>query len=506
MIASLHAAVRLMLGALGAVFFFFGMRFLLRRLKRILLVKKISTPLTILLIYFAFLIFQFFYPLPLSPRLALYLKTFFTFLGIYIVILFTEILLVDYLVPLRRRIPPPSLLREIVRWVLAIIVAFVLLRVMLNLDLSPIFFTSAAVTLVIGLALRDLLSNLFSGITLNMERPFRTGDWVMAGSQIGEVVNTTWRATRIKTLDGDFVIIPNATISTEQIINYHAPSKLHARHLMVGVSYEASPNKVKDVMAKAALETDGVLKKHSPVVWLKDFGDFSITYELKFWIDNYRLYNEIEDEVRTRIWYSFKRNGIRIPFPIRNIYMRSVSAEDEKALRERQIGESIAVMSSIEILKPLNREELWELSSKAKTCYYGRGETLVRQGESGDSFFIIKEGEAEVSVVDERGKESVVAHLTREGFFGEGSLLTGEERSATVIAVEDTEVVVIEKSNFADILTRKPEICTSLSRILQSRLKELAEKRAVLEEIPEEEIEVESSSVILKKIRNFFGL
>jgi len=504
--ASLHAAVRLILGALCALFFLFGIRFLLRKCRNILLVKKISTPVTILLIYFAFLILRFFYPLPLPPRLALYLKTFFTFLGIYIVILFTEVLLVDYLVPLRRRIPPPSLLREIVRWALAIVVAFVLLKVMLNLDLSPIFFTSAAVTLVIGLAMRDLLSNLFSGITLNMERPFRTGDWVMAGSQIGEVVNTTWRATRIKTLDGDFVIIPNATISTEQIINYHAPSKLHARHLEVGVSYEASPNKVKDVMVKAALETDGVLKKHSPVVWLKDFGDFSITYELKFWIDNYGLYNEIEDEVRTRIWYSFKRNGIQIPFPIRNVYLRSISREDEQTLREREITENMAVMSSIEILKPLNRDELWELSSKAKARYYGRGEVLVRQGESGDSFFIIKDGAAEVSIVDERGKVSVVAHLAREGFFGEGSLLTGEQRSATVTAVEDTEVIVIEKSSFADILTRKPGICRSLSRILQSRLKELAEKRAVLEEIPEEEVEVESSSVLLKKIKDFFGL
>lgn len=504
--SSLHTVGRLILGIVCALFFFFGIRFLLRRLKAIFLVSKISTPLTILLIYFAFLIFRFFYPFPIQPKLLLYIETLFLFLAIYLIIVFIEAILADYLIPLRRKVSPPTLLRDIVRWAVAVIILFILLKVMLNVDLSPIFFTSAAVTLVIGLALQNLLSNLFSGITLNMERPFKRGDWVMAGSQTGEVVNTTWRATRIKTLDGDFVIIPNSTISQEQIINYHAPSKLHARHLKVGASYEVPPNKVKDVMVKAALETDGVLKKHVPVVWLKDFGDFSITYEIKFWIDNYKRYNEIEDEMQTRIWYAFRRNGIQIPFPIRNIYMRSISKEEEKTERDKLIVARIGVMEPVKILKPLTKEELWILASRAKTQCYARGEVLVRQGESGDSFFIITDGKVEVSIEDAIGEHHVVAHLESGGFFGEGCLLTGEARSATVTASEDTEVIVIDKSSFAEILTQKPKICASLSKILEKRLKELAEKRAALEKISEEELEVESSSVILRKIKSFFGL
>ncbi len=502
----LHAIGRFVLGLVCALFLFFGIRFLLRKLKGFLLVKKISTTLSILLVYFAFLIFRFFYPLPIPPKPLLFVETFFLFLAIYLVIIFVETVLADYLIPLRKKVSPPALLRDIVRWVLIVIIFFTLLKVMLKVDLSPIFFTSAAVTLVVGLALRDLLTNLFSGITLNMERPFRSGDWVMAGSQIGEVVNTTWRATRIKTLDGDFVIIPNSTISKEQIINYHAPSKLHARHLKVGVNYQVPPNKVKDVMAKAALETDGVLKKHAPVVWLRDFGDFSITYEIKFWIDNYKRYNDIEDEVQTRIWYSFRRNGIQIPFPIRNIYMRSVSKEEDEIERERCIAERITAMEPIEILNPLAKEELWRLASRVKTQCYGRGEVLVRQGESGDSFFIVTGGKVEVSIKDERDESHVVAHLGTGEFFGEGCLLTGEARTATVVAVEDTEVIVIDKASFADILTRKPNICASLSKILESRLQELAEKRAAFERIPKETIRIESSSVILKKIKNFFKL
>lgn len=506
MMSPVRTAVNIALGSACAVLFFFSMRFLVRRLRSILLVRRISTPLTILLIYFALLIFRLFYPVPIPPKVLLYIETFFLFLAAYLVMVFLETLVADYLLPRQRKVPPPALLRDIIRWALAVVILFALLKVMLKVDVTPVFFTSAAVTLVVGLALQDLLSNLFAGITLNMERPFQIGDWVMAGSQIGEVANVTWRATRIRTMDGDYVVIPNSKISKEEIINYHAPTRVHARHLSVGVSYDAPPNRVKDVVVDAALETKGVLSSPSPLVRLVDFGDFAITYEVKFWIDDYKSHKEIEDEVQTRIWYAFRRNGIQIPFPIRNVYMRSISTEEEETKRDMMVAERVAAMKPVEILKPLTKEELWRLASKVKTECYGKGEVLARQGDSGDSFLIIKGGKVQVLVRDGRGRSSVVSHLETGDFFGEGSLLTGEPRSATVTAVEDTEVIVIDKSNFADILTRKPSICTELSKILEGRLRELVKTRAALEKVPEEEIKVESCSVILKKIKNFFGI
>jgi len=499
-------SVSLILGFSLAILFFFGVRFLLGRMRHVHVISRVTPLVTVLLVYFAFLLFGLFYELPLPSKVATYIETFFLFIGIYVIILFIESLLADCLFPLRRRVPPPALLRDIIRWTLGVLVFFVLLRVMLKIDLSPIFFTSAAVTLVVGLALQDLLSNLFSGITLNMERPFRTGDWVMAGSETGEVVETTWRATRIKTLDGDFVVIPNSTISKEQIVNYHAPSRLHASHIKVGVSYEVPPSKVKEVMREAALQTDGVLKEHSPAVWLTDFGDFSITYEMKFWIDNYQLHNQIEGEVRTRIWYAFRRNGISIPFPIRNVYMRSISKEEEETERERSIAQRMAVMRPVEILKPLSEDELWNLASRVTTQHYGKGEVLVKQGEPGDSFFIMKDGEVEVSIANQKGERTVITHLGVGEFFGEGSLLTGEARSATITAIRDTQVIVVSKSSFADTLSANSSICTELSKILERRLRELGERRAALEKTAKTEIKVESSSKILRKIKNFFGL
>ncbi|UCE17106.1 MAG: mechanosensitive ion channel [Gemmatimonadota bacterium] len=380
------------LGIICALLFLGVTEFVLMKLRRFGFIKKITPAVTLLLFYFAYLILEIFYPVPMGPKLSRSVEALALFLGLFTLILVFETIIVDYAYPLRKKTPPPSLLRDIIRWVLVIVILFALFQNILNIDVSSIVFTSAAVTIVVGLALQDLLGNLFAGITLNMSRPFKIGDWLLIGSCEGQVVNMTWRETGLKTLDADYVIIPNSTVSKEILINCSSPDKLDARHIKVGVSYEAPPNTVKDVMAEAALQSKGVLAQPAPEVWLVDFGDFAITYELKFWIDDYEFHNQIEDEVHTRIWYAFRRHGIHIPFPIRNIYMRRVPREEEAVVRERDIAEKVSAMRPIEILQPLSDEELLLLASKVRKQHFGRKEVLVRQGEEGDSFFIIMSG------------------------------------------------------------------------------------------------------------------
>jgi small-conductance mechanosensitive channel/CRP-like cAMP-binding protein len=493
------------LGIICALLFVGVTQLVLRRLRRFGLIRKITPAVTLLLLYFAYLILRMFYPFPIGPKLNQSIEALALFLGLFILILVVETIIVDYTYPLRKKTPPPSLLRDIIRWVLVIVILFALFQNILNIDVSSIVFTSAAVTIVVGLALQDLLGNLFAGITLNMSRPFKIGDWMQIGSMEGQVVNMTWRETGLKTLDMDYVVIPNSTVSKEMLINCSSPDKLDARHIKVGVSYDAPPNTAKDVMAEAALQSKGVLAQPAPEVWLVDFGDFAITYELKFWIDDYQFHNQIEDEVHTRIWYAFRRHGIHIPFPIRNIYMRRVPREEEEVVRERDIAEKVSVMRSVEILQPLSDDELVTLASKVRRQHFGRGEVLVRQGDEGDSFFIITTGRVAISVKDDRGRSSIVAHLDSGDFFGEGSLLTGEPRSATVTVTQDAKVIIIDKFSFSEILKQNPSIAESLSHILENRLKELAEKKAASEKKVEKE-PVEPFTVILKKIKNFFGI
>ena len=178
--------------AFVVAFVFLGFSLLLlRRLRRFVLLKKITPAVSLLLVYFAYRLFQLIHPFSVAPKLGQYVEALALFLGIFTVILVIEIIIYDYLLPFRKKTPPPSLLRDMIRWLLAVIILFALLKNVLNINLGPILFTSAAVTIVVGLALQDLLGNLFAGITLNMSRPFKIGDWIMVGTKEGEVVRVS---------------------------------------------------------------------------------------------------------------------------------------------------------------------------------------------------------------------------------------------------------------------------------------------------------------------------
>src|SRR6202012_5914997 len=101
------------------------------------------------------------------------------------------------------------------------------------------------------------------------------------------------------------------------IVNLSYPTHLHAMRMRIGIVYEAPPNKVKQTLLHAATNTDGVLAHPPPKIYLVDFADSSVTYEIKYWIQNHAAYNEISEALRTGAWYALKRAGIGIPFPIR---------------------------------------------------------------------------------------------------------------------------------------------------------------------------------------------
>ena len=173
--------------------------------------------------------------------------------------------------------------------------------------------------------------------------------------------------------------------------------------------------------------------------------------------------------------------------------------------RERNVADLVAAMRPVPILQPLTDEELLILAKRVHSKYYGRGELLVRQGDEGDSFFVITSGRVAVSVKDEKGQSTVVTYLARGDFFGEGSLLTGEPRTATITTTQDTKVILIDKESFSEILTHNPGIAENLSKILADRLKALARKKAESDTTVDGE-DVASFRNVLKKIRTFFKL
>jgi small-conductance mechanosensitive channel len=188
-----------------------------------------------------------------------------------------------------------------------------------EVSIAPLVATSAVTSLVLGLALQPILGNFFAGLVLTVERPFRINDWIKVGGTDGRVVDITWRTTHLRTRDNDNLIIPNARIAEQELVNYFYPQPLHMDRINVGVHYRTPPHRVERALLDAASRVEGLVENPSAQVYLLRFDDSAITYELRVWTEDIAGMPRIRNQCHREIWEEFRRRDITIPFPIRTL-------------------------------------------------------------------------------------------------------------------------------------------------------------------------------------------
>lgn len=410
---------------------------------------------------------------------------------IFLIVRALDALLFDVVFSRRRRIIAPMLLREIVSITLYVLAFAAIVSTLFNKDVSALLTGGALVAAVIGLALQDTLGNLFSGISLHIERSFEVGDVVSSGNYIGIVEVVNWRATRLRTFENNVVVLPNAVIARERI-EVFPKDNLNARILKVGADYGVPPAKVLEVLEHASANVAGVASDIPVQTRVGGFGDSSITYEVKYFTRLYHQRDLIDAEIRRAIWYAFKRNGISIPFPIRTI----VQGERAPIGRKTDEPEALARINSVDILAPLSAEEHAELARSTKIHTYSRGETIIRYEQEGDSMFVVDEGTVSVRIPTDRGTTEL-AQLGPGSIFGEMALLTGEARTADVVAVTDVIAIEIDKPALKAVLDNDPDLAAALSaKVIERRQATMASTQGSAgEEIS-----------LLDRVRSYFGL
>ncbi len=355
------------------------------------------------------------------------------------------------------------------------VIVIALFAVAATLFLDEKFLTTSAVgAVVVGFALQDTLGNLFAGLAIQVEKPFRVGHWVRVGEFEGRVQEVTWRATKLLTKQGQFVIVPNSVMSKDPILNHSEPTIPTRIEVEVGASYDVPPNVVKRALHEALDNAPLVLRDPPPDVIVLGFGTSSVDYRLRFWIDDFGRDNTARDQVRTNIWYTFKRHGIEIPYPIQVEYSREEksprSAERLRALADR--------LGAIDLFSGLDDIERARLAEACPEHLYGARERIVRQGDSGRSMFIVLDGRVRVTI-EPSGQE--VAVTTAGGFFGEMSMLTGDPRTATVTAMDDAVLLEIDADRFRELAVRRPGLVEHVSGIVSARRQGLADAKAAAE-------------------------
>lgn len=396
---------------------------------------------------------------------------------------------------LRSPMALPKILRDVIDFTLYGLASLPILQSQLDLNLGGLLATSAVLSVVIGLALQDTLGNLFAGLSLQLERPYQVGDFISIGENSGRVVQIGWRATRISTFRCESVTLPNSMVAKSVVRNFSFGFVPIGIDLYLGLPHDAPPNQVKAAVLDVLKEIAGILQEPPPQCRTWAYEESSIRYQVRYWVADYGLADNIKEEIYTRLWYRLRREGIALPVPQRTVHMLN------EADRADSSSETVLeLLRAVDLFSVLDAGELEQLRRELVTRRFGKGERIIQEGDEGHTFYLLFSGVVSVRT----GKaQAEVTRLQRGSYFGEMSLLTGEPRAATVVALEDALLLELGRPAFARMFASNPGLARRLSAMLAQRRTQL---RAVAEASGGGMDPAPEARRILGRLRQIFSL
>jgi small-conductance mechanosensitive channel/CRP-like cAMP-binding protein len=388
-----------------------------------------------------------------------------------------------------RRIAVPKLLKDVVRALVMIVALFGIVSAAFDQSFTGVLAASGVLAVVIGFAMQSTLADLFSGIALNIERPYRVGEWIQIdGSLVGKVEEINWRATRLRSADGNTVVLPNSKLAAAQIVNFDTPVPRYRASVLVPLDARVPPGVAKEALAAAALKAMRVCAEPGPTVETKEIQYSTVVYEVRYWVDSFSDDSSVHDEVTTSVWYALDAAGISLGQPL----------ETERPMVER-------LFDHVDLFRSLGADRRARIAAAAREVSFHAGDDVVRLGDTDGSLFVVARGVFEVSL-ERDGQRVPVARLGTGDFFGEMSLLTGAARSAHVTALCDTTALEIDKRALGPILQSDPGLAKRLGQIVLHR--QLANDATLRALPPAERRDATRSQAaeLLRHIREFFAL
>lgn len=396
----------------------------------------------------------------------------------------------------------PGEISSIVKTILSVIIYIVSFFIIFqsffpNVQLAPLFTGSTIIGIVVGLALQDTLGNLFAGLALQADQPFQVGDVVTIPTRgTGVVEAVSWRGVKIRTFNNRLLMISNSVLGKETI-EVAPKNNLNARTVWFNSLYSNSPARTIQAVRDAVRQVENVSPKIRPVVRIRNLGDNGIDWEVKYWLEDYTKQNDTDALIRLRIWYVFQRERIDFAFPTRTIH---IEPKAEDIGHDEVLNMAVERLNAVSIFTPLSGEEIERLANASASRVYAPGEAIVRMGREGNSMFVIIRGSVRVQIPDGNSSRTV-NDLSENDFFGEMSLLTGEPRSANVVAAEETEVLQIRKEALKPIIEDNPALVEAISELIQ-------ERKQLLKTKSDETADVvgKDNTGVLSSIKKFFGI
>jgi small-conductance mechanosensitive channel len=335
--------------------------------------------------------------------------------------------------------------------------------------IGTLIATSGVFAIVLGLALQNTLSDVFSGIALNLGRPYVLGDWiVLSDGTEGRVVETNWRSTHLLTLAHNVVALPNSFLAKLGLTNVSRPEESHGLSVTIRLAPTKMPAIVADVMNAALQSSNTILREPPPVVAIKALDATAIEVDLFFRVANVGQRIPAKNEIFDLVYRHSKSAGLRLATPPSSaILMNDLPSEETGNLPEVT---PIKLINAIPVFSALTDSEKETLAATVAVRTYRKGDVIVRQGEMLPSLMIVRTG----IIVRERGEDDAhpqeIGHLSPGDFFGETGLLAGIGETSTLRAMSHVVVYEIDQQSFAPLLLDRPEMAEDLAAVLSARM------------------------------------
>lgn len=377
-----------------------------------------------------------------------------------------------------------------------------------GVDLSGIVATGAVVTAVIGLALQDTLGNVVGGLALQFDNTVRVGDWIRVADVIGRVVEIRWRSTSIETTSWETVILPNSLLTRTQVVVLGRRLGEAPRWRSVvnfSVDFRTPPTQVIDVVLRALAShpIDNVASNPPVECLLVDMGDSAARYAVRFWMLDAGRDDSTDSVLRTRVYFALQRAGIPLAIPAHAVFVTEDSKERRRDKEETERARRLHALSEIELLRDLSDPERAELTDWLQRAPFAKGEVLTREGAEAHHLYLITKGRVSVRT-KQASQDKEIAQLGPGQWFGEMSLLTGEPRSATIVALSEVECYRLHADAFRRLLERRSDLATTLATQLAERRVALLSSREQLAD--HKTLVANAEQDLLGKIRAFFRL
>jgi small-conductance mechanosensitive channel len=330
--------------------------------------------------------------------------------------------------------------------------------------------TSGVVAVILGLALQSTLADVFSGIALNLARPYGIGDWLALGNSVeGKVVETNWRATHLLTGTNDLVIVPNSDLAKARLTNLSSPEPSHGVTIGIRFRPTTSPSAMVEVMRSVLLSSTSILTVPEPSILVTSLDANAVELELSFRVADIATVAKAKTEIFDLIYRHAKAAGLALAAP--SDCGISVAAPAAGAAPAGLRATQLRLLDAVPLFAHLTEDEKEALAATMTRRTFRKGDLLVEQGSVLKSLMILRSGVASVRRHDNNGSGGTadLDRLAPGDFFGEGGLLAGAGEPGSITALTSVVVYEITQEGLAPLMRDRPAIADELGSLLSRR-------------------------------------